>query len=291
MEPKISVIIPMWEVKDFLERCLDSVVNQTLKELEIICVDDGSSDDSLEIAKKYASKDERIQVIHRDHSSGPGAARNIGLDRARGKYIGFVDSDDWIDLDFYEKLYNAAEKHNADAACSGIKRPHKDGRTPIKLKVEKEEVMTSTSEKYRKLELPRRCYIWNKIYRRDELERQKLRFPEGMLFEDIEFVSKYIYFCKTVVTVPDVYYHYWANNKSITRDMRDRNQKDIITARANFIKFSREHFIICDEKFYIRNKVTYKFFGIPVLRIYEWETIKKYYLFGLIPFFEKRVSL
>ena len=195
MEPKISVIIPMWEVKDFLERCLDSVVNQTFKDLEIICVDDGSTDNSLEIAKRYADKDERIQLIHREHSAGPGAARNIGLDRARGKYIGFVDSDDWIDLDFYEKLYNAAEKHNADAACCGIKRPHKDGRTPIRFKIEKEELLSSTAEKYSKLQLPVKSYSCNKIFRRAELERQKLRFPEGVLFEDTEFVSKYIYFC------------------------------------------------------------------------------------------------
>ena len=94
-----------------------------------------------------------------------------------------------------------------------------------------------------------------------------------------------------MVTVPGVFYHYWANNKSVTRYMCDKNQIDLITARADLIKFSREHHITFDEKYYIKKKITYKLFGITILRIDEWETIKKYHLFGLIPFFEKRFSL
>ena len=290
MSPKISVIVPVYNVEKYVARCLDSIVNQTFKDIEIICVDDGSEDGSVTIVKEYASRDDRIQIIHQENG-GLSSARNTGMNHARGKYISFVDSDDWIDPDFFEKLYNAAEKYNASAACSGIKRPHASGKVPIKLKIEKEEILSGVAEKYKKLEIPRKCYVWNKIYKKDEIDKMNLRFVEGVMFEDIYFTIRFLYYSGDIITVPDVWYHYWANNKSITRDMKDKNQMDILAARADFIKFSREHHIICDENFYIKNKKTYKFFGITVLRIYEWETIKKYYLFGLIPFFEKRISL
>ena len=290
MEVSISVIVPVYNVEQYLARCLDSIVNQSFKNLEIICINDGSTDNSLEILKNYAAKDPRILIIDQENK-GQAAARNEGLKSAHGKYIGFVDSDDWIDPNFFEMLYNAAEKYQADSACCSIKRPHKSGRTPLKLNYTEEKVLRTCAEKYKVLEIPRRCYIWNKIYRRDELERQYLNFVEGVLFEDIYFIVRFFYYSKNAVVIPGTYYNYWVNNKSTTRDMKDKNQIDILAARADFIKFSREHHIICDESFYIKRKITYKFLGIPILRIYEWETIKKYYLFGLLPVLEKRISL
>ena len=119
--PKISVIIPVYNVERFLKKCLESVINQTLSDLEIICINDGSTDKSLSILNSFAQKDNRIIVINQDNQ-GQSCARNAGLSIATGKYIGFVDSDDWIDLDFYEKLYNTAKKYNADIAAAGIKR-------------------------------------------------------------------------------------------------------------------------------------------------------------------------
>lgn len=290
MEAKITVVVPIYNVEEYLARCLDSVVGQTFRDIEIICVDDGSTDGSASIVERYAEKDERISLI-RQENKGLSAARNAGMKVARGKYISFVDSDDWIDLDFLEKLYNAAEKYEADAACSEIKRPHSSGKNPYKLKFESLQVLSAVSDKYRVLEIPRRCYVWNKIYLRSELERQNLKFPDGRMFEDVYFTIRFLFNCKKVVTVPGVCYHYWVNSKSISRKLRDKNQIDLLAARADFIKFSREHHIVCDEKFYVKSKTFYKFFGIVVLKIYEWETIKKYYLFGLIPFFEKRIAL
>ncbi len=291
MSPEISVIIPIYNVEKYLARCLDSITNQTFQDLEIICIDDGSTDNSPAIAKEYANKDKRISIIHQENK-GPSVARNIGMKIAKGKYISFIDSDDWIDLDFFEKLYLAAEKYNADAACASIKRPHADGRTPFKLKFDKEMVLSTTSEKYKILEIPRKCYVWNKIYKREEIDRQGLKFIGDIkCCEDIYFTTKFLYHSKNIVIVPNTYYHYWVNNQSITRNLKDKEQIDLLTARKDFIRFSREHHIQCDEKFYIRDKITYKIFGITCLRIYEWETIKKYYLFGLIPFFEKRISI
>ncbi len=290
MEIKISVIVPIYNVEEYLARCLDSVMGQTFRDIEVICVDDGSTDKSALIAKKYAEKDERISLIQQENK-GLSAARNAGMRVARGKYISFVDSDDWIDLDFLKKLYDAAESCNADAACSEIKRPHASGKNPYKLKFESSQVLCTVAEKYKVLEIPRKCYVWNKIYLRSELERQNLKFVEGMMFEDIYFSTRFLFNCKKIITVPGISYNYWANSESISRKLRDKNQIDLLAARADFIKFSRENHIICDEKFYVKFKTFYRFFGIMICEVREWETIKKYYLFGLIPFFEKRVAL
>ena len=113
---KISIIIPVYNVKKFLNKCLKSIVNQTFTDLEIICINDGSTDKSLSILNSFAQKDNRIIVINQSNQ-GQSCARNAGLAIATGEYTGFVDSDDWIDLDFYEKLYTAAEKYNADIVC------------------------------------------------------------------------------------------------------------------------------------------------------------------------------
>lgn len=290
MSIKISVVVPIYNVEKYLARCLDSLVKQTLKDIEIICINDGSLDNSNKIAQSYAKKDSRIILINQANK-GLSAARNVGIDAARGKYISFVDSDDWIDLDFLEKLYIVAEKYNADATCASILRPHDSGKNPYKIKFEIEQILSSVTEKYRVLEIPRKCYVWNKIYKLDELKRQGLRFVEGVTYEDMYFTIRFLYYCKEIVTVPDTCYHYYVNRKSITRTATDKNQIDILAARADFIKFSREHHIKCNEKYYIREKITYSLFGVPFLRIHRWETIEKYYLFGLIPFFEKRIAL
>ena len=119
---KVSVIVPIYDVEPYLRRCLDSLVNQTLKDIEIICINDCSPDNSLLILKEYAKKDERIKIIDFDKNQGVSVARNSGIEIAKGKYIGFCDSDDYVDLDFFEKLYELAKDKNADIAkgCAKI---------------------------------------------------------------------------------------------------------------------------------------------------------------------------
>jgi glycosyltransferase involved in cell wall biosynthesis len=288
--PKVSVIIPIYNVENFLSRCLKSVVDQTLKDIEIICVNDGSTDDSPKILKEFAAKDDRIIVVEQENK-GQGAARNFAMDIARGEYIGFVDSDDWIELNFFEKLYDAAKKYNSDMACCGILRKYPSSKIREKLVLKEEKLYRSTAEKYEITEAPRRCYAWNKIYKRSEIEAHKIRFLEGAYFEDISFTIRALYFLKTLVTVPGTVYCYRVNYKSTTRDMSDLKQRDLLAARRDFIEFSRKYHIICNEIWYAQRKTVYKCFGLPLMKVYEWETIKKYYLFGLIQIFEKRISL
>ena len=114
---KVSVIVPVYNTEKYLEKCLNSLINQTLHDIEVICVNDGSTDNSLNILNQYAQKDNRIKIINQENKM-QGAARNAGTQIAAGEYIGFVDSDDWIDLDYFEKLYNAATKYNLDIALA-----------------------------------------------------------------------------------------------------------------------------------------------------------------------------
>ena len=126
MNIKVSIIVPVYNVEKYLRQCLDSLINQTLQEIEIICVDDGSTDNSSNILSDYAQKDSRI-IVHRQENQGLANARNAGLKLANGEYIGFLDSDDFVDIDFFEKLYQAASSDNADIARALYKYHYPDG--------------------------------------------------------------------------------------------------------------------------------------------------------------------
>ena len=117
---KVSIIVPVYNSERYINRCVDSLIGQTLSDIEILLVDDGSSDNSSAICDEYAVKDNRIKVFHQKNA-GAGAARNTGLEHAQGEYIGFVDSDDYVDINMYETLFCAAEKYNADFVTSGMK--------------------------------------------------------------------------------------------------------------------------------------------------------------------------
>ncbi len=118
---KISVILPIYNTSKYLRQCLDSIVNQTLKDIEIICIDDGSTDNSLDIVKEYTAKDPRVKFLTQPNQ-GQGVARNKGIDLAEGEYIGFVDTDDWIELNMYQKMYTTAIENNCDLVFCNYER-------------------------------------------------------------------------------------------------------------------------------------------------------------------------
>lgn len=288
--PKVSVIVPVYNVEKYLERCLNSVVHQTLRDIEIICVNDGSTDGSVDILRKFAKLDDRIIIINQVNQ-GLSAARNVGISIARGAFIGFVDSDDWVDLNFFECLYTAAQTHNADIACGNIVRDYKNGKKRNKLVISKEEVITLPKEKYLATGVPRKCYVWNKIYNREALQRSGVKFKKGIAFEDMGFTVRVLYFLQNLVMVPGVFYHYWVNPESITRQITDKARCDLIDAKSDFKKFSIDHNVKLDDKYYTENIVIYKLFGIPVMKVCQWKTMKKYYLFKSFLVFEKTVTV
>ena len=208
MQELLSVIIPIYNVEKYLRQCLDSVLQQTYTNLEIILVDDGSPDNCPQICDEYAARESRVKVIHKING-GVSSARNAGLDAATGEWIGFVDSDDWLLPDMYEKLYNAVKCENADLAICGYQYVDENNEPlSYNISVIKDEVLTK-SDAFSKLVEKRYWYyitVYNKIYAKKIFNR--LRFPIGRIHED-EFTAHHIFdVCEKIVTVSDILYMY-----------------------------------------------------------------------------------
>lgn len=215
MNPKVSIIIPVYNTAELLPRCLESVVAQSLREVEVICVDDGSTDRSAEVLDEWAAHDPRIRVI-RQSNGRQGKARNAAMAVATGEYIGMVDSDDYIPADYFERLYTTAVQHSADIAVCGIikeKRTH----NRVVAAYTREEVAESAEQKMRVCNCPPDFHPVNKLYRREMLERVGLRFAEGVQFEDVMFVTRALCESGRLVTVPKVAYRYVLNPTSTVK--------------------------------------------------------------------------
>ncbi len=252
----ISIIIPVYNCEKYLSKCLDSIINQTHKDLEVICVNDGSTDNSSKILKDYSEKDSRIIVINQENSK-QGAARNKGLEIARGKYITFVDSDDWIDLDYCEKLYNSAEECAVNiAAASMVREKINKKRNHLKLLSKNvfygaNNIITAIDEH---LETAGKLYKFECI--------KNLRFIEEVLYEDAPYTIRAINQCNSLVTVPDTTYHYFSNPKSTMKSKQDEKRRnDIIETQLDLLKYAEENniklsnnFVVKDEKFLFKVK-------------------------------------
>lgn len=278
---KISVIVPIYNVEDFLGRCLDSITNQSFKDIEIICINDGSVDNSVSILEDYAKKDNRIKILNQKNS-GVSAARNNGLREAKGEYISFVDSDDWIDLDFYEKLYNSAKKYDADIAVCGIKRL-RSYKWKYHLKIDKEEFTFDKDKKFQLCDVPEKCYVWNKIYKLSELKKHNIKFEEGVYFEDRCFTAQVLLNLKSLVIVPDVYYNYWTNPNSIVKTKSHQKDLDSKYTRKKLLTLLDEHGINYQDR-YPKKYKKYGIFGITLFKILEYKSKNKFVLFNIIKF-------
>lgn len=210
--PKISIIVPIYNSEEYLKECLNSLVNQTFKDIEIICVNDGSTDNSLEIVKHFAEKDSRIKVINQENK-GQSAARNAGLKIASGEWITFIDSDDYIDLNTYERALTVS---NVDVICFGIEvygdnlyaaRQADNDYYKIKYK--------NLVHLNNKIRIHTDVSVCDKLFRKEIIDNYGINFPEGMHFEDAEFYWKYILCCKTANYIDKYFYHYRRREDSI----------------------------------------------------------------------------
>lgn len=213
--PKVTVIIPVYNTERLLDRCLESVVRQSLSDIEIICVDDGSTDGSPALLDSWAERDARIRVIHQTNGR-QGKARNAALRVARGEYVGMIDSDDYIPEEYFERLYSAATEANADVAICGIVKQKPVGERVV-IAFDRVEVVSDADAKLRVCHCPPEFHPVNKLYRSAMLERLGLRFKEGVPYEDVMFVTRAIVECDRVVTVPNVYYYYVLNPSSTVK--------------------------------------------------------------------------
>lgn len=213
--PKVSVIIPVYNTEALLDRCLDSVVKQSLSDIEIICVDDGSTDGSGALLDSWAMRDSRIRVIHQANGR-QGKARNAAMKIACGEYVGMIDSDDYIPEEYFERLYNAAKSNDADVAMCGIVKQKPVGERVV-VAFDSEEVVSNADDKLRVCHCPPEFHPVNKLYRRAMLDRLNLRFQEGVQYEDVMFVMRAIVECERLVTVPGVSYYYVLNPTSTVK--------------------------------------------------------------------------
>lgn len=273
---KVSIIVPVYNGEKLLKRCLKSLLNQTLQDIEIICVNDGSTDNSVKIIKNYL--DSRLKLINITNS-GPSLSRNTGMEIATGEYIGFVDCDDWVDNDYFEKLYITAKKYNADIAVSGIIRLN-EWHKKYHIKFEKITVTDNFETKLDLCDLPDKSYVWNKIYKATELKKYDLKYEVNKLFEDVIFTPQVLYYLKNLVTVPDTYYNYWRTPNSIV------TRKDIIAKRDHDYafefakKFIESHNV--NVSLYIPVIKKYKIIGITFFKTKVARKYKEYRLFNFI---------
>lgn len=206
--PKVSVIIPVYNTGKYLKRCLESICNQTLESIEIICINDCSTDDSFDILLDYSKKDNRIKLINLTHNKGVAAARNIGIEKSSGEYIGFVDSDDYISLDFYDKLYKKATDYEADVAKGNIYNCDNHGQHPT---------LTSfynMNDKIRNNKIYFYYGFTSAIYKREFIVSHNIKFPENISHFEDPFFSIQVAIYSNFVAFDDSSSYFYVKHES-----------------------------------------------------------------------------
>jgi glycosyltransferase involved in cell wall biosynthesis len=225
---KVSVIIPIYNVEKYISKCLDSAINQTLKDIEIICVNDCTLDDSMLIVNDYARKDSRIKIINRESNGGLSAARNTGLESSNGDFVYFLDSDDWIDLDYIESMYDAAIKNNAKIVSNLSAYNYLDGNkedllpTDKKIKLKNNEFSNYNDAVYG-------TFIGApfKLFKKSFLKEYNLTFPVGYVYEDLYFQYLSYFYAKDIYVMSGSYYYYLIRPESIMTSDDNKKEWDI----------------------------------------------------------------
>jgi len=236
--PALSIIVPVYNAEPWLARCLDSLINQLVKNIEIIVIDDQSTDDSLNIIREYEKNDLRIKTIELEKNSGLSSVRNAGLAIAAGEYIGFVDADDFVESDFYEQLLAAAGTTDADIVMGGYIR--KEGVHSIYKKSNADGMVRQLSGKIDRLFNGMCC---DKIFKASLINKHKLQFPCGLYYEDNIFIIQAVYYSDKMAFISDAFYNYCYNPSGIT-STRDhvkeaKRNADRFTIGEEIIRFAK----------------------------------------------------
>lgn len=242
MNPTISVIVPIYKVEKYLDKCINSIINQTYKNLEIILVDDGSPDKCPQICDEYAKKDGRIKVIHKPNG-GLSDARNAGMKIASGGYISFIDSDDWIELNMLESLYENINKTNSDIASCGVKMVWDDGRPDqILTNLNGYCILNNTEDALNSLISTEHLIqtVWNKLYKKQII--QDIFFPVGKINEDEYWTWRAIAASSKVVCIDTPLYNYRQRSGSIMQGGEKFNPLLVIEASCEKYDYIEKNF-------------------------------------------------
>lgn len=243
--PKVSVIVPIYNVEKYLEKCINSLLSQTLEDIQIILVNDGSKDNSGNIAKEYGKNNKGRVIYVEKENGGLSDARNYGLKYATGDFIAFLDSDDYIEKNAYEEMYNKAIEENADyVECDFI------WEFPNKIRVDKQYPYKNKKEMLSFV----RVVAWNKLIKRQLIIDNNLEFPKGLRYEDVEFTYKLIPFINKFAYVDKPFIHYVQRKGSIANVQNERTA-DIFTVLDNVIEFYKKNNIY--EEY--RNELEYNY--------------------------------
>ena len=224
---KISIIVPVYNVEKYLRKCLNSLVNQTLQEIEIVVINDGSEDDSQKIIEEFQDKFPLKIKAFKKENGGLSDARNFGLEQANGEFIGFVDSDDWVSETMFEEMYDLAQKHAAEMVICNLQKVDELGNVTQKLtqipnlpeKIDLEEHFSLFSDiSY---------FACNKIFKKDLFQNK--RFKKGIHFEDIQLIPQLVLECKTIAQTQKYHYQYLERSDSITKTHTEKGL-DILQA-------------------------------------------------------------
>jgi CDP-glycerol glycerophosphotransferase len=255
---RVSVVVPIYNVAAYLEACLESVAQQTVRDLDVVMVDDGSTDESAEIAERFAARDSRFRLV-RQANAGLGAARNTGADHARGEFIAFLDSDDAVPRHAYEVLLGALDRTGSDFASGNVRRLTPSGTTPAAYlgKACERTLLRTHITRFPPLVLDRTA--WNKLFRRSFWNKHAFRFPEGALYEDIPVILPAHYLAETVDVVAETVY-LWrlreGDDLSITQRRTDpKALRDRVAAVSHVSRFLRERGLRVSKAFYDRSVV------------------------------------
>lgn len=238
---KISIIIPVYNVESYLEECLNSALNQTLKEIEIIAVNDGSTDRSPEILNKYQNNP--IVTIINQPNQGQSVARNAGLKKASGEYIMFLDSDDWIDSDMCEKLYNKAKKFNVPLVICNMLQFWGNRKSKVYNNLQTDENRNYSKKELYQLLLSQKlgCHVVNKLYLRQNMDQYKCSFEPGIYYEDLIFSFKIIEAYGQAVFINQPLYKYRMRSDSTVATPTYKKIQNLIMSTQKCIEIVRNN--------------------------------------------------
>ena len=229
--PKVSIIVPVYNVEQYLEKCFNSLINQTLKDIEIIIVNDGSTDHSKDIIDKYLEKYPNVIKYLYKENGGLSSARNYGMPYAKGEYIAFLDSDDYVEPNMYEEMYKTAKQYNSDMVeCDFI------WEYPNKKRYDNGIIYNGKEEAIEKA----RVVAWNKLIKREIIEKTKIEFPFGLRYEDVEFFYKLVPHLNKISFAKKYFIHYVQRSNSIISTQNSKT-KDIFKVFENVIEYYKNN--------------------------------------------------